>query len=762
MEPIWLAHYPQGVPAQIDPARYASLAALFEESFKTFRDRKAFASFGETMTFGEVDHHSRDIAAWLQACNLPQGARIAIMMPNVLAYPAIIAAVLRAGYVMVNINPLYTARELAFQLQDCGAEAIFVLENFAATVEAARRDAVLQSGALKHVIIVRMGDLLSPLKGIAINFVVRYLKRLVPSYHLPDAVYFTRLLKAAAYLPLKPVAIKPDDIACLQYTGGTTGVAKGATLLHRNLIANALQIEEWLKPALSEEQRRAQMVIGTALPLYHIFALTTCFILGMRVGALCVLIPNPRDLPDLIRQFAKNPVQFFPAVNTLFSALLNHKDFAKANWSRLGIAVGGGMAVQRVVAENWIKATGVPVIEGYGLSETSPVLTCTPAGALQWTGTIGLPLPSTDLSIRDENDHELPLGHAGEICARGPQVMSGYWNKPAETAKAMTHDGFFRTGDIGIMDDNGYVRIVDRKKDMISVSGFKVYPNEVEDVISRIKGVREVAVIGVPDERTGEAVMALVVKSDQALSADDIKQFCHQELTPYKVPRLIVFKTELPKSNVGKILRRELRDEVNNNGGAAKLVAAGMAAVQTAIAPKDVISFWRAAGPDKWFTKDESFDAEIRSRFLPLYEEAAQGHKQDWTATDEGLLALIITLDQFPRNMFRNDARAFATDGLARDIAHLAIGRGADQRVDSALRQFIYLPFMHSEQLEDQDRCVTLFSALGNDAANNIKYAEIHRDIIRRFGRFPHRNTALGRHTTADEQAFLDGGGFAG
>jgi len=753
VERIWLRYYPEGVPAEIDPARYASLAALLEDSLTRFADRKACAGLGQTLTYRDLDRLSRQIGAWLQQSGLGPGARVAIMMPNVLAYPAIIAAVLRAGFVMVNVNPLYTARELAFQLEDSGAEAIFVLENFAATVEAARANS-----NLKHIVIVTMGDLQSPFKGLIVNAVVRFIKRMVPTYSLPDAIAFAQLLKASDHMVLRPVELTLDDIACLQYTGGTTGTAKGATLTHRNLVANTLQVDEWLRPAIPADKREAQMVIGTALPLYHIFALTACLLLGMRVGAMLVLIPNPRDLPDLIKQFAKFPVQFFPAVNTLFAALLAHQDFQKANWSRLRIAVGGGMAVQKIVAENWLKATGCPIIEGYGLSETSPVLACTPAGSMRWTGTIGLPLPSTEIAIRDDDNHDMPKGHAGEICARGPQVMSGYWHRPAETEKVMTPDGFFRTGDIGVMDDQGQFKIVDRKKDMISVSGFKVYPNEVEDVIARLKGVRECAVIGVPDAHSGEAVMALVVRADASLNEEDVREHCAAELTPYKVPRHIVFKEELPKSNVGKILRRELRDEI---AGAPKQSEASPSPIAVpGVEPGDILSFWREAGPDKWFSKDASFDAAIRSNFQKTYEAAASGERQDWESSDEGLLALIIVLDQFPRNMFRNDARAFATDGLARQLAHKAIASGMDTRLDPQLRPFIYMPLMHSEELSDQDRCLELFRAAGGD--ENIRYARIHRDIIAKFGRFPHRNAVLGRATSPAEQAFLDSGGFAG
>ena len=555
MDRIWLAQYPAGVPHEIDPSRYPSLVDLLNESFAKYRDRDAFVFMGKTITFGQVDEYSRALGAFLQSRGLARGARVALRRPTELQDPIAIAAVLRAGYTVVNVNPLYTARELEFQLKDSGAEAIIVLENFAGTVQHA-----IAGTTVKHVIIASMGDMLGGLKGTIVNFVVRRVKKMVPEFSLPDAVPFKTALSRGRRLSMTNYVVGADDIACLQYTGGTTGVAKGAILLNRNLVANALQVEAWLQPAYDTLPRGEQLVITTALPLYHIFALTACYFLGMRIGGMCVLIPNPRDLPALIGELSKHPPNLFPAVNTLFNGLLNHADFGKVDWKKLRCAVGGGMAVQKAVAERWFKATGVPIIEGYGLSETSPVLTCNPTSITAWDGTIGLPMPSTEISIRDDDGRELPIGEAGEICGRGPQVMAGYWRRPDETAKVMTKDGFFRTGDIGIMNSEGQTRIVDRKKDMILVSGFNVYPNEVEDVIASHPGVVECAVVGVPDPNSGEAVKAYVVRKNQDLTEKGLREFCATELTGYKVPKFIEFRAELPKTNVGKILRRALRD----------------------------------------------------------------------------------------------------------------------------------------------------------------------------------------------------------
>ncbi|MGN6312056.1 MAG: long-chain fatty acid--CoA ligase [Xanthobacteraceae bacterium] len=555
MERIWLKHYPAGVPADIDVTQYGSLVELLEESFTKFRDRKAFICMDKAITYRELDEMSRALAAYLQSKGLAKGARVALMMPNVLQYPVATAAVLRAGYAVVNVNPLYTPRELEHQLKDSGAEAIIVLENFASTVEK-----VIAKTNVKHVIVGSMGDLLG-FKGVIVNLVVRRVKKMVPAYSLPGAMAFNDALSAGRGMKLQKPAITREDVAFLQYTGGTTGVSKGATLLHSNIIANMLQNDAWLQPALKKPPVVDQLFIVCALPLYHIFALTACFLLGVRAGGVNLLIPNPRDIGGFIKELQKYQVNSFPAVNTLYNALVNHPDFGKIDFSKLKASFGGGMATQKPVAEAWLKATGCALSEGYGLSETSPTLTCNPADTDKYTGTIGLPVPSTWLSIRDDDGNELPLGEAGEICAKGPQVMAGYWNRPDETAKVMTPDGYFRTGDVGVMDERGYTKIVDRKKDMILVSGFNVYPNEIEEVIASHPGVLECAVIGVPDPKSTETVKAFVVKKDPNLTAEDVIKFCATQLTGYKVPKYVEFRTELPKTNVGKILRRELRDE---------------------------------------------------------------------------------------------------------------------------------------------------------------------------------------------------------
>ncbi len=555
MERIWLKHYPAGVPADIDVTQYGSLVELLEESFTKFRDRKAFICMDKAITYREVDEMSLALAAYLQSRGLAKGARVALMMPNVLQYPIATAAVLRAGYAVVNVNPLYTPRELEHQLKDSGAEAIIVLENFATTVEK-----VIAKTNVKHVIIGSMGDLLG-FKGVIVNLVVRRVKKMVPAYSLPGAVAFNDALAAGRGMKLQKPTITREDVAFLQYTGGTTGVSKGATLLHRNIIANMLQNDAWLQPALKKPPVVDQLFIVCALPLYHIFALTACFLLGVRAGGVNLLIPNPRDIGGFIKELQKYQVNSFPAVNTLYNALVNHPDFKKIDFSKLKASFGGGMATQKPVAEAWLKATGCALSEGYGLSETSPTLTCNPADTDKFSGTIGLPVPSTWLSIRDDDGNEVPLGEAGEICAKGPQVMAGYWNRPDETAQVMTPDGYFRTGDVGVMDDRGFTKIVDRKKDMILVSGFNVYPNEIEEVIASHPGVLECAVIGVADAKSTEAVKAFVVKKDPDLTAEDVIKFCATQLTAYKVPKQVEFRAELPKTNVGKILRRELRDE---------------------------------------------------------------------------------------------------------------------------------------------------------------------------------------------------------
>jgi long-chain acyl-CoA synthetase len=555
MERIWIKHYPPGVPADIDPSQYASVVALFEESFEKYKNRNAYACMDKKLTYGQVDEMSRALGAWLQSKGLQRGDRVAIMMPNVLQYPVCVAGILRAGYVVVNVNPLYTPRELEHQLKDSGAKAIIIIENFAKTLEQ-----VIARTPVKHVVMATMGDLLGFPKGAIVNLVVRKVKKMVPAFSLPGATKFNDAITAGRRMNLNRPDIKHDDVAFLQYTGGTTGVSKGATLLHRNIIANVLQNEAWLQPALNKGKQVEQLTVVTALPLYHIFALTACGLLGMRVGAMLLLIPNPRDIPGFIKELAKYEFHMLPAVNTLYNALLNHPDFAKLNFSNLKAANGGGMATQRPVAERFIKLTNVPIIEGYGLSETSPTLTCNRADNNEYTGTIGLPVPSTEVSIRDDEGREVPLGEAGEICARGPQVMAGYWQRPEETANVMTKDGFFKTGDIGVMDATGQVKIVDRKKDMVLVSGFNVFPNEVEEVVAGHPGVLECAVVGVPDAASGEAVVLFVSKKDPSLTEQELMKYCAEQLTGYKKPKYIIFQQELPKTNVGKVLRRELRD----------------------------------------------------------------------------------------------------------------------------------------------------------------------------------------------------------
>ena len=555
MERVWLKQYPAGVPADIDVTQYASLVDLLEESFAKFADRKAFICMDKSITYRDLDEMSLALAAFLQGKGLSKGARVALMMPNVLQYPIAIAAVLRAGYSVVNVNPLYTPRELEHQLKDSGAEAIIVLENFAHTVQH-----VLGHTALKQVIIGSMGEMLG-LKGVIVNLVVRRVKKMVPAYSLPGAVQFNEAVAAGRALKFNKPRIGPDDVAFLQYTGGTTGVSKGATLLHRNVVANVLQNDAWLQPALSTEPQTDQLLVVCALPLYHIFALTACYLLAVRAGGTNLLIPNPRDIGGFIKELMKYQVNAFPAVNTLYNGLMHHPDFKKIDFSKLKISNGGGMAVQRPVAEQWKEITGCSIAEGYGLSETSPTLTCNTAISTEFSGSIGIPVPSTYISIRDDDGKELAFGEAGEICAKGPQVMAGYWNRPDETAKVMTADGYFRTGDIGVMAPDGYIKIVDRKKDMILVSGFNVYPNEIEEVIAGHPGVLECAVIGVADDKSGEAVKAFVVRKDPNLTAEDIIRFCREQLTAYKVPKHIEFRTDLPKTNVGKILRRQLRDE---------------------------------------------------------------------------------------------------------------------------------------------------------------------------------------------------------
>ena len=555
MDRIWLKNYPAGVPAEIDPSRYSSLVQMLEESFAQHRDAHAYVSMDKTLTYRQLDEQSTAFAAWLQGRGLAHGDRVAIMMPNVLQYPVAVFGILRAGCVVVNVNPLYTPRELEHQLKDSGAKAIVIIENFARTLQQ-----VLPRTPVEHVVLATMGDMLGFPKGAIVNLVVRKVKKMVPAFALPGAVKFNQALAAGRSMTLRKPSIGPDDVAFLQYTGGTTGVSKGATLTNRNMIANVLQNAAWLQPAFDKGGRPERFTIVTALPLYHIFALSVCAFLGMYIGGRCLLIVNPRDIPAVIKELGKHEFHMLPAVNTLYNALLNHPDFGKIDFKGLRAANGGGMAVQRAVAERFVNLTGCPIIEGYGLSETSPVLTCNPAGSTEYTGTIGLPLPSTEISIRDEEGREVPLGEPGEICARGPQVMPGYWQRPDETAKVMTSDGFFRTGDIGVMNAEGHIKIVDRKKDMVLVSGFNVYPNEVEDVVMSHPGVLECAVVGVPDAQSGEAVVLFVARKDPSLTAQELRSFCAERLTAYKRPKHVIFRQELPKTNVGKVLRRELRD----------------------------------------------------------------------------------------------------------------------------------------------------------------------------------------------------------
>ena len=552
----WLKSYPEGVPADIDASAYPSLVALMEESFGRYRDRVAYSFMGKEVTFGQIDKLSLALGAYFQGLGLAQGDRVAIMMPNVPQYPVAVAATLRAGLVVVNVNPLYTPRELEHQLKDAGAKAIIIVENFAHTLEQC-----LASTPVKHVVLCAMGDQLGLVKGALVNYVVRSVKKMVPAYNLPGAVRFNDAVAQGARGTLKRPDIRPDDVAVLQYTGGTTGVSKGAVLLHRNVIANVLQSEAWNGPAMVSLPAGEQPVYVCALPLYHIFAFTVNMMLGMRTGGKNILIPNPRDLPAVLKELAKHQVHSFPAVSTLFNGLANHPDFNTVDWSHLKISLGGGMAVQSAVAKLWLEKTGCPICEGYGLSETSPSASCNPTNSKVFTGTIGVPIPGTYFKLLDDDGREVPQGQPGEIAIKGPQVMAGYWQRPDETAKVMTADGYFKSGDIGVVDDNGFFKIVDRKKDMILVSGFNVYPNEIEDVVGKMSGVMEVACVGVADDRTGEAVKLVVVKKNPDLTEAQIRDYCKINLTGYKQPKVVEFRADLPKTPVGKILRRELRDK---------------------------------------------------------------------------------------------------------------------------------------------------------------------------------------------------------
>jgi long-chain acyl-CoA synthetase len=551
----WLAAYPPGVPTDIDLTQYRSLVQLLQESFEKYKDRTAYSFMGKDVSFGRTDALSRAFTAYLQGLGLVKGDRVAIMMPNVPQYPVAVAAILRAGLVVVNVNPLYTPRELEHQLKDSGAKAIVIVENFAATLQQC-----IANTPVKHVVLAAMGDQLGLVKGALVNYVVRSVKKMVPAYELPGAVRFNQAIAEGRRRAPRPVDIGPDDVAVLQYTGGTTGVSKGAVLLHRNVIANVLQSEAWNAPVMAKVPANEQPTGVCALPLYHIFAFTVGMMLSMRTGGKLILIPNPRDLAGTLKELSRHTFHSFPAVNTLFNGLAHHPDFNKVDWSHLKVSVGGGMAVQAAVAKLWLDKTGCPICEGYGLSETSPSASCNPVTSTSYTGSIGVPLPNTYFKLLDDEGNEVPMGQPGEIAIKGPQVMAGYWQRPDETAKVMTPDGFFKSGDIGTVDERGFFKIVDRKKDMVLVSGFNVYPNEVEDVVALMPGVLECAVVGVPDDKTGEAVKLVIVKKDPALTEQQVRDFCHANLTGYKRPRVIEFRTDLPKTPVGKILRRELRD----------------------------------------------------------------------------------------------------------------------------------------------------------------------------------------------------------
>ena len=555
-ERVWLDSYPEGVPADIDASQYDSLVGLMADSFAKYANRTAYSYMGQDISYLKTDVTSQALAAYFQSLGLEKGDRVAIMMPNVPQYPVAVAAILRAGLVVVNVNPLYTPRELEHQLKDSGAKAIVIIENFAITLQKCLSDT-----QVKHVVLCAMGDMLSWPRGALVNFVVRNVKNLVPSFDLPGAIKFNEAVRRGKDVAFVQPVVKSDDIAVLQYTGGTTGVSKGAVLLHRNVIANLLQSEAWNDPVMKRVPAHEQPTSVCALPLYHIFAFTVNMMLGLRTGGKNILIPNPRDLPAVLKELSKHTFHSFPAVNTLFNGLAHHPDFGKVNWSNLKVSVGGGMAVTSAVAALWLEKTGCPICEGYGLSETSPSASCNPTTSKQFTGTIGVPLPSTLMTLLDDEGNEVTaLGQPGEIAIKGPQVMAGYWQRPDETARCMTADGYFKSGDIGIRDAKGFFKIVDRKKDMILVSGFNVYPNDVEETVSLCPGVLECAAVGVPDEKTGEAVKLVIVKKDPKLTEDQVRTYCRANMTGYKQPKVIEFKTELPKTAVGKILRRELRD----------------------------------------------------------------------------------------------------------------------------------------------------------------------------------------------------------
>ncbi len=553
-EKMWLGSYPPGVPAETGPLAYRSIGEFFDHAVARYSWRPAFTSMGKSLTFADLNSYSAKIGAWLQSLGLVKGDRVAVMLPNILGNPVAVYGILRAGFTVVNVNPLYTPRELEHQLVDAGAKVIFVLENFAHTVEQ-----VVARTSVKHVVVASMGDMLGA-KGLIVNLVVRRVKKLVPAWSIPGHLSFKAVLAKGATLTLAKPNLAPGDIAFLQYTGGTTGVSKGATLTHANLLSNMAQMELWLNSAFLRKPRPEQLTFMCALPLYHIFALTVNSLMGLALGGNNILIPNPRDIPAFVRELGKHRTNIFPGLNTLFNALMNNPEFQKLDFSSLILTFGGGMAVQRPVAERWLQMTGCPIHEGYGLSETSPVATANRLDTDEFTGTIGMPLPSTEIDIRDEDGRSLPIGEIGEICIRGPQVMAGYWKRPEETAKAISSDGFFRTGDVGLMNAAGLVKIVDRKKDMILVSGFNVFPNEIEEVVATHPGILECAAIGVADPHSGEAVKLFVVRKDPNLTEEEVKRHCAENLTNYKRPKFVEFRTDLPKSNVGKILRKDLRD----------------------------------------------------------------------------------------------------------------------------------------------------------------------------------------------------------
>ena len=552
MDRIWLDHYPRGVPAEIDVNEYASAREVFEESCRKFATRPAFSCMGRSITFADLDALSSTFGAWLQHQGCTKGTRVALMMPNILQYPVCLFGALRAGCAIVNVNPLYTARELEHQLVDSGAEVIVVVENFARTLQS-----VVANTKIRQVVVTSIGEMLA-IKGRLVDLVLRRVKKVIPKFSLPGAIRFSDAMHQGRKLSLSRVPLSHDDLAFLQYTGGTTGIAKGAMLLHRNIVANMLQARAWVRPVLDEHRRE---VILTPLPLYHIFALTANCLVFMSVGGENVLITNPRDIPHFIKEMRRYHFTAMTGVNTLFNALLHNEKFAQMSFKSFHLTLGGGMAVQEAVAKRWKEVTGVTLVEAYGLTETSPAATMNPLDVTEYTGAIGLPISSTDVALRDDSGNDVALGEAGEICIRGPQVMAGYWQRPDETAKVMTSDGFFMTGDIGKMDSRGYITIVDRKKDMILVSGFNVYPNEIEGVVVMLPGVLECAAVGIIDKKSGEAVKLFVVRRDPALTVEQVLDHCRNHLTPYKCPRDVEFRRELPKSNVGKILRRELRDE---------------------------------------------------------------------------------------------------------------------------------------------------------------------------------------------------------